>query len=280
MYYAIVERKLYNNSLKITVMWVQPQTDTQTTGMSVVLTSANTFAAAGESILRRTRSTESYALKDSTDIYEKIVDIEKVLGASRNEEQTAATERERERERGLRFLFSILPLASGFFLNRFIFRYSPLLPPPVLFCSSLLGKWSNQKPDPETKTATHTQKKKKGKKKNKSSFTSSSSSGPPELISLWPTLSSLWLHQMQLDFLHHTSLWDKSRFHLTQTKRREKSTKHAHSFDDERNLIKKRCKYTYTDVNRIRHLYREMEGRHWSVHGPKFGGDETAAEEV
>jgi hypothetical protein len=116
--------------------------------MSVFLTSANTFPAAGESILRRTKPTESYALKDSTDIYEKIVDIEKVLGASRNEEQTEARERERERERerrvlGLRFLFSILPLASGFFLNRFIFRYSPLLPPPVMFCCSLLGKWSN-----------------------------------------------------------------------------------------------------------------------------------------
>jgi hypothetical protein len=136
--------------------------------------------------LRRTRSTESYALKDSTDIYEKIVDIEKVLGASRNEEQTETREREREkRVSGLSFLFSILPLASGFFLNRFIFRYSPLLPPPVLFCCSLLGKWSNQKPDPETKTATPENKKTKTKTK-KSSFTSSSSSssGPPELISL------------------------------------------------------------------------------------------------
>jgi hypothetical protein len=73
--------------------------------MSVVLTSANTFAAAGESILRRRRSTESYALKDSTDIYEKIVDIEKVVGASRNEEQTEARERERERERERRVEF-------------------------------------------------------------------------------------------------------------------------------------------------------------------------------
>ncbi len=80
----------------IAILQCQRQTNTHTTGMSVVLTSAYTFAAAGESILRTTRSTESYALKDSTDIFEKIVDIEKVLGASRNEEQTEARERERE----------------------------------------------------------------------------------------------------------------------------------------------------------------------------------------
>jgi hypothetical protein len=72
---------------------------------------------------------------------------------------------------------------------------------------------------------------------------------------------------MQLDFLHHTSLSDKSRFHLTQTKRRKKSTKHAHSFDDERNLIQKRCKYTHTWIalssymERWKHVIEECTGR-------------------
>jgi hypothetical protein len=74
---------------------------------------------------------------------------------------------------------------------------------------------------------------------------------------------------MQLDFLHHTSLWDKSRFHLTQTKRRKKSKKHAHSFDDERNLIRKRCKYTRTQrrtalstyIERWKHVIEECTGR-------------------
>jgi hypothetical protein len=131
--------------------------------MSVVLTSAYTFAAAVESILRRTRSTERYALKDSTDIYEKIVDIEKVLGASRNEEQTEARDRQTDRqtEKSFRIEVSFQHFTFGIrlFLEQIHLRYSPLLPPPVLFCYSLLGKWSNQKPDPETKTATPKNKK-------------------------------------------------------------------------------------------------------------------------
>jgi hypothetical protein len=149
--------------------------------MSVVLTSAYTFAAAVESILRRTRSTERYALKDSTDIYEKIVDIEKVLGASRNEEQTEARDRQTDRQKrvlGLRSLFSILPLASGFFLNRFIFGILHFF--HLLFCSVILFSENGA-----TKNRIQRQKQPHQKTK-KSSFTSSasSSSGPPELISL------------------------------------------------------------------------------------------------
>ncbi len=80
----------------------------------------------------------------------------KKRGTNRSERQT-----DRQTEKSFRIEVSFQHFTFGIrlFLEQIHLRYSPLLPPPVLFCYSLLGKWSNQKPDPETKTATPKNKK-------------------------------------------------------------------------------------------------------------------------
>jgi hypothetical protein len=73
---------------------------------------------------------------------------------------------------------------------------------------------------------------------------------------------------MQLDFLHHTSLWDESRFHLTQTKRR-KNRRNTHIPLTMNKIWYRRDANTHTQtrialntyIERWKHVIEECTGR-------------------
>ncbi len=192
----------------------------------------------------------------------------KKRGTNRREQ---AREREREREKSFRIEFSFQHFTFGirFFLEQI---HLPVFSTSSTSCSVLLFS-SRKMEQPKTGSRdknSHTKNTKTKTKKSSFTSSSSSSSGPPELISLWPTLSSLCLHQMRLDFLHHTSPWDKSRFHLTQTKRRKK-------IDETRTFLRRWTKsdteemqiHTHTHtwialstyIERWKHVIEECTGR-------------------